>query len=236
MNQVELRGSAADPPGIVTGAVSLDDALAEGSSVLDRDLLRFAAEPRLAAIEAQISSSRGSSLSPDYDAPVTLRKLCYALCRGLEPVTVVETGVANGATSACLLAAIAENGGGRLHSVDWMPGGSRRRQPVGGLVPDELRAGWELDWGPSRRLLSPLLRRIDPPALFVHDSDHTERNMRRELDAVTPALRRPGAVLVDDVQLNESFESWVRGVQPAYSARIATEEPGHLVGLAVLAR
>jgi hypothetical protein len=116
-----------------------------------------------------------------------------------------------------------------------MPGGRRRQQPIGELVPDKLRKRWEVDWGPSRRLLPRLLRRIDPPALFAHDSDHTYRNTRRELETITQALRRPGAILVDDVQVNASFTSWIREARPEYSARVTTELPGHLVGLAVLA-
>jgi hypothetical protein len=232
VNRVELRRSG---PWRSRGddlAVAIDRALAGAGAELGRDLVGFAAEPRLAATEAAISSPGTRSHSAYYDAPGTLRRLCYLLCRALDPDVVVETGVANGGTSAYLLAALDENGRGRLHSIDWMPGGPRQRRPVGDLVPDDLRARWELEWGPSRRLLSRLLRRVDPPSLFVHDSDHTRLNMRRELDTIAPALRRPGAVLVDDVQLNESFDAWVRDVRPAYSARIAAEE-GHAVGLAV---
>jgi hypothetical protein len=235
VNQVEMRRSGADRPGDDDAAVPLDEALAQASSVLGRDLLDIAASPRLEAVEARISSYTSPSLAAVYDAPATLRTLCYVLCRALEPVSVVETGVANGATSASLLTALDEAGSGRLHSIDWMPGGPGRRQPIGDLVPDELRSRWQVGWGPSRQLLPKLLRRIEPPALFVHDSDHTYRNMRRELETVQHALRRPGAILVDDVQLNASFTGWVEEARPSYSVRVATEQPGHLVGLAVLA-
>jgi hypothetical protein len=234
VNRLELWGSSGDPPDGADEAVGVDEALGEASAVLGRDLLAIAADPRLKAVEADISS-QASSLPAVYDAPKVLQALCYVLCRAIEPVSVVETGVANGATSACLLAALDEIRGGRLHSIDWMPGGRRRRQPIGELVPDGLRKRWEIDRGPSRRLLPRLLRRIDPPALFVHDSDHTYRNMRRELEIVTQVLRNPGAILVDDIQANASFTSWIREAQPTYSARVLTEQPGHLVGLALLA-
>jgi hypothetical protein len=41
--------------------------------------------------------------------------------------------------------------------------------------------------------------------LFVHDSLHTRRNMRREFDAIWPRLRNGGALLADDVERNRAF-------------------------------
>ena len=38
--------------------------------------------------------------------------------------------------------------------------------------------------------------------LFVHDSMHTTRNVRFELDLVWPALTPNGVVLIDDVERN----------------------------------
>jgi hypothetical protein len=107
--------------------------------------------------------------------------------------------------------------------------------PVGQLVPADLRGRWTLETGPSRRLLAPLLRRIEHPGLFVHDSAHTYRNMRRELDAVTPFMRRPGVVLADDIHANSSFADWVSDARPTYATAVATELPDHEVGLAILA-
>jgi hypothetical protein len=43
----------------------------------------------------------------------------------------------------------------------------------------------------------PRLGQID---LFVHDSMHTARNVRFELEPVWPALTPGGAVLIDDVE------------------------------------
>ena len=41
--------------------------------------------------------------------------------------------------------------------------------------------------------------------LFVHDSLHTYRNMRREFEAVWPHLRTGGVILADDVERNRAF-------------------------------
>jgi predicted O-methyltransferase YrrM len=41
--------------------------------------------------------------------------------------------------------------------------------------------------------------------LFLHDSLHTYRNMRREFEAVWPRLRTGGVILADDVERNCAF-------------------------------
>jgi hypothetical protein len=41
--------------------------------------------------------------------------------------------------------------------------------------------------------------------LFVHDSLHTYRNMRREFETVWPRLRTGGVILADDVERNRAF-------------------------------
>ncbi len=38
--------------------------------------------------------------------------------------------------------------------------------------------------------------------LFLHDSLHTTRNMRREFETVWPSLRAGGLLLADDVERN----------------------------------
>lgn len=43
----------------------------------------------------------------------------YTLIRKLEPSTLVETGVYNGVSTCTMLAALQENGHGRLHSIDY---------------------------------------------------------------------------------------------------------------------
>jgi hypothetical protein len=79
-------------------------------------------------------------------------------------------------------------------------------------------------------MLPPLLPRLDDLSLFIHDSQHTYRNISWELRTVTPHLTRPAAVLVDDTAGNRAFEHWVERERPAFSAVVETE----MVGVAVL--
>jgi predicted O-methyltransferase YrrM len=50
-----------------------------------------------------------------------------------------------------------------------------------------------------------LLQEIPTIDLFVHDSLHTHRNMRREFDTVWPSLRDGAVLLADDVERNGAF-------------------------------
>jgi len=85
----------------------------------------------------------------------------YACLRALKPDTVVEVGVANGVSSAYILSALDENGGGELFSIDqpmyesehegewkdtaggWIPQG----KDVGWVVPEHLHSRWDLRTG-----------------------------------------------------------------------------------------
>jgi hypothetical protein len=59
--------------------------------------------------------------------------------------------------------------------------------------------------GTSASTLPRLLRKIPKVDLFVHDSLHTHRNMRREFDTVWPHLREGALLIADDVERNRAF-------------------------------
>jgi hypothetical protein len=44
--------------------------------------------------------------------------------------------------------------------------------------------------------------------LFIHDSLHSERNVRFEMDRAWVALRPDGAIVVDDIDVNRGFHSF----------------------------
>ena len=168
------------------------------------------AEPALVEIEER---TRGllrriratDAFSQRWAADSLFARLCYLACRLATPETVVETGVAYGVSSAYLLRALEQNGGGTLHSVDLPPLRREYERFWGVAVPEDLRGGWRLHRGASRRVLPGLLRESGPVGLFVHDSLHTRRNMRREFDAAWPSLTPGGLLLADDVERNGAF-------------------------------
>ena len=168
------------------------------------------AEPALGEVEER---TRGllrrirstDAFSQRWAADSLFARLCYLACRLVTPETVIETGVAYGVSSAFLLKALQQNGRGKLHSIDLPPLRREYERFWGVAVPEDLRQGWRLHRGASRRVLPGLLRETGPVGLFVHDSLHTRRNMRREFDAAWPSLGPGGLLLADDVERNSAF-------------------------------
>lgn len=150
----------------------------------------------------------------------------WCLARHLKPNKVVETGVAHGVTSRIILEALQRDGNGRLCSIDLPPLERTWRQQVGAAVGDRYRDRWSYIKGSSRRRLLPLLSELGQIDMFIHDSMHTERNVRFELDRAWGALKPGGALVVDDVDANWGFRSFTQAVSGQRSM-ICEAEPLH---------
>jgi len=135
----------------------------------------------------------------------------YAIVRALRPATIVETGVANGVSSAHMLLALHNNRQGILHSIEI---GDSRYLPAGGepgwVVPDWLRGRWRLHLGDARQILPQLVRELPSLDLFTHDSLHTYEHMKFEFEQVFPFLRPGGILIADDALWNEAFWDFAR--------------------------
>ena len=206
---------------------------------LQADLRLILREGALAEIEELVRGSM-QLLPPDapfaasHSADFLLARLCYALCRASRPSVAVETGVCYGVTSAFLLKAMQVNGRGELHSIDLPPLGAHAEAFVGRLVPDRLHPRWRLYRGASKLLLPRVLQRVGSVDLFVHDSLHTRRNMRRELATVTSRLGRPAVVICDDIEGNATFGQWLSTAQPQFSGIVQEGSKASLFGVALL--
>lgn len=134
----------------------------------------------------------------------------YALVRKREPDVVLETGVHYGYSTAYILAALARNGRGTLHSVDpafdhSLPG---ETTSPGWLVPAALGEWWELHVGKSQRVLPTLLPDLGAVDLFLHDSDHSVPCMLFEFELVYEWLSEDGVLVSDDVHWNDAFSTF----------------------------
>ena len=159
-------------------------------------------------------------------------EILYALVRVVKPRIIVETGVAAGVSSSFLLAALARNGEGELHSIDlpdheeaYFPTLGKKPiavlppgESVGFLIPEALRSRWHLHQGNTRVLLPSVLDSLGNIDIFLHDSEHTYEMMMFEFETVWPHLRPGGLLLSDDVDWNDSFPDFChrRGVRPVY--------------------
>jgi hypothetical protein len=159
------------------------------------------------------------------DGDQGLVRAIWCLVRHLRPRTVVETGVAHGMSSRVILEALERNGGhGRLWSIDRPPREQELRARIGIAVGDRFPDRWSLMRGTSRRHLPGLLSRLGQVDLFIHDSLHSEHNVRFELDRVWPVLRPGGAIVVDDIDANWGFRSFTQSIS-GHTALVCEAEP-----------
>ncbi len=156
------------------------------------------------------------------DGDAAFVRAIWCLVMHLRPAEVVETGVAHGFTSRFALEALARNRQGRLSSIDRSPLDPATRRRTGIAVRD--RSRWSLIEGSSRRRLPGVLERLGEIGLFVHDSLHTEQNVRFELDCAWKHLVAGGALVVDDVDTNWGFRSFAEA-HPAHRTFICESEP-----------
>lgn len=148
------------------------------------------------------------SFGPWNDGDGGLVRAVWCLTRHLRPERVVETGVAHGLTSRFILEALAGNGAGHLWSIDLPPLDRELQRQVGVAVGDGFADRWTYIRGSSRRRLPGLLSELGRIDLFIHDSLHSERNVRFELDRAWPLLRPGGALVIDDIDANWGFHSF----------------------------
>ena len=164
------------------------------------------------------------SFGPWNDGDAGLVRAAWCLTRHLQPQRVVETGVAHGLTSRIILEAMARNGRGHLSSIDLPPLDQGLRKQVGAAVSPDLAGRWTYIDGSSRRRLPSLLAELGEIDLFVHDSLHSERNVRFELDRAWRVLRPGGAALIDDIDANWGFDSFNKAF-PGHPHLVCEAEP-----------
>lgn len=177
---------------------------------LEDELRRLETELARSYDERADMDAEEKRVLPLFDADVTVARVAWCVTRHLRPSQVVETGVARGITSRFILQALKRNAAGHLWSIDLPHADTSRFQQIGSAVPGELRDRWTLRLGPSRRHLPELVAKLGSIDVFVHDSLHTGRNVRFELEEVWHAIPPGGVVIVDDVNENLAFEAFVK--------------------------
>jgi len=181
----------------------------------------------------QIRYGRGSFGGWD-DGDSRLVQLAWCLARHLRPERVVETGVARGLTTRTILEALDRNGDGHLWSIDLAPLlESGLADEIGTAVPKRLYARWTFLRGSTRRVLPGLVTDLHGIDLFIHDSMHTTRNVRFELESVWPALSRGGVLLIDDVERNAAMGMFAEAHPQAEVMSCASDDGKALIGCIV---
>jgi len=195
--------------------------------------------PQIEAFWAELCASRAfleninTAIAPvpeftgvRFDHPSEMRVyrcLLYLCARALKPGHFVETGVQNGMSSAYILLALAHNGQGHLSSIDLPPLDARvlaqgtnplpAGKAPGWLIPEGLRARHSIILAPAEAALPELLARLETIDAFLHDSDHCYAHMMFEVALAWRYLRAGGCLMVDNIEQNDAFTDFARGVQ-----------------------
>ena len=144
------------------------------------------------------------------DGDVSLAAATWAAVRALRPEAVVETGVSRGVVTRVILEAMDRNGAGRLYSIDLPPNDVDPSDHAGAVVS---RERWTFLQGSSRRHLPRLLRELGTIDVFLHDSQHTERNMHFELMTARRHIRPGGLLMSDDIHENAAWRDAAAGLE-----------------------
>jgi len=167
------------------------------------------------------------------DGDSSFARAAWCLTVHLRPRTVIETGVARGLTTRCVLEAIERNGHGHLWSIDLAPLiETSLAFETAAAVDESSRSAWTFVVGSSRRRLPSLVRKVGEVDIFVHDSMHTTRNVDFELDRVWPSVPSGGYVVVDDIDLNRSFDRLLKNRATQFDAVVAHSDRGGVFAIA----
>jgi hypothetical protein len=158
------------------------------------------------------------------DGDAGLVRAIWCLVRHLRPAKVVETGVAHGVTTRFILEALNANGAGHLWSIDRPPLDKSLHEEIGIAVGGRFPDRWTLLKGSSRRHLPAILSRLGDIDLFIHDSLHSERNVRFEVERAWASLRPGGAIVIDDIDANSVFQTFTQEISDS-ATMICEAEP-----------
>jgi Methyltransferase domain len=162
------------------------------------------------------------------DGDSLLVRLAWCLVAHLRPGRIVETGVARGMTTRALLEGLEHNGAGHLWSIDLPPLLEHAlATETAAAVPERLYDRWTLRHGSSRRVLPGLVAELGSIELFVHDSMHTTRNLRFELEHIWPALAAGGVALLDDVEKNAAIRDFLES-HPGTPSMVCASSDGEV--------
>jgi len=133
-----------------------------------------------------------------YDIAPRTEQLLFLLVRASRPNVVVETGIANGRSTAIILAAMDLNGAGMLHSIDI-------NDDVGEFVPHRHPRWVKHITDGSPVALEGILQGAGPLDIFIHDSDHRYRAQLGEYELAENYGSARFILASDDVNWSYAF-------------------------------
>ena len=98
-----------------------------------------------------------------------------------------------------------ENNYGELYSLDYLFRPWESKQMIGSIIPNYLRNRFNLVYGIASKKLKQFLLLNKEIDIFIHDSDHTYKNMMFEYDISWPHIKKGGLLISDDIESSNAF-------------------------------
>ena len=140
--------------------------------------------------------------------------LLYFLIRKTNPKIVVETGVAAGWSSLCILRAFKKSGFGKLYSSDFPY--FRLKDPekyIGVIAKNETNLhSWDLDFRGDKISLPSIKSKLGKGKidLFHYDSDKSYSGRLMAINILKETLSKNAIIIFDDIQNNMHFHDFVK--------------------------
>jgi len=132
--------------------------------------------------------------------------LNYSLAKNLNARNIIETGVAYGWSSLCLLTYLKECAEGCLVSIDMPFWGTEHEDKIGCVVPQEMRNKWRLIRLPDRDSIPKFVRQNSTFDLCHYDSDKTYSGKMWALPKLWIMIKKGGVLICDDINDNLAFK------------------------------
>ena len=158
---------------------------------------------QLNAIKNTGRSAWKTAYASSYDIRKNSCLTIYDIIRRKKPNVVLETGVANGFSTRMILAALNKNKKGILYSVEIS-------KDVGKFVNGINKKRWKLIVGKPDTIFSNALRKIRKVDIFLHDSDHSYNQMKKEFNQVKNKMTKGGIIMSDDIDVNNAFMEFAK--------------------------
>ncbi len=138
-------------------------------------------------------------------------QIIYACVKLKRPKLVAETGVGPGTTTTAILSAM-RGTDGMLISFDLgvKYGDEKVDLPVGWVIPENLKSGWKLVIGDSRKTLENALKSYGNINIFFHDSQHEYNHVMFELETARKYAESKPLFIVDNYDWTKAPEDFAR--------------------------
>lgn len=157
--------------------------------------------------------------------------LLYTLCQHFQPMTIVESGVANGWSSLTFLLYLMERERGALYSTDLPILELRNDEWIGIAVPHSLRDKWHLYRMADHEGLPQIALKAAPFDFIYYDSHASEKERLEAFSILWESLRPGGVFIADDIDNNMAFAYFCKqvGVKPVVVKEPERNAQGFLI-------